>query len=159
MSETDMAVEDSVKKTSGVNTAIRAVVAGLVSIILALFIIFWEAGFIPYAASGVPHWIGPFVSLPLLAFGLSMGANCLIQQLSCSKVQWMVQLQRSAFAPLPLYGLWLFLYLFPFMKWPIEGLVQGSGKLMQTGLSSGFYVFWISMYSQGLLNGLAQMCL
>jgi hypothetical protein len=71
----------------------------------------------------------------------------------------MIQLQRSAFAPLPLYGLWLFLYFFPFMRWPIEGLVQASGKLLQSGLSSAFYVFWVSMYSQGLLNGLAQMCL
>lgn len=142
-------------KSSGVNSGIRIAIALLVSIILALFILFWEMN---HGIPGVPHWIGPMVILPLLAVVLSFGSNCLIQQLSCSQIQWLVQLQRVAVVPAPFYATWLLLYLIPAMRWPIEGLAQSVSPSIRTGFSSAFYTFWIGMYSQGLLNSLAQLC-
>ena len=148
-----MATDDN--KKSGVNTGIRVGISLLVSIILALFIFFWEMN---HGISGVPHWVGPMIILPLLAVVLSFGSNCLIQQLSCSQIQWLVQLQRVAVVPVPFYALWIILYLVPAIRWPIEGLAQTVPTSTRTGLSSAFYTFWIGMYSQGLLNSLAQLC-
>lgn len=142
-------------KSSGVNSGIRIAIALLVSIILALFIFFWEMN---HGIPGAPQWLGPMVILPLLAVVLSFGSNCLIQQLSCSQIQWLVQLQRVAVVPVPFYGMWILLYLIPAIRWPIEGLVQTVNPATRTGLSSAFYTFWIGMYSQGLLNSLAQLC-
>jgi len=142
-------------KSSGVNGGIRIAIALLVSIILALFILFWEMN---HGIPGAPQWLGPMVILPLLAVVLSFGSNCLIQQLSCSKIQWLIQLQRVAVVPAPFYAMWLLLYLIPGLRWPIEGLVQAAPTATRNGFSSAFYTFWIGMYSQGLLNSLAQLC-
>ena len=87
-------------KTSGVNGGIRIVLALLVGIALGIFMLSWDANFIPHEA--IPDWIGPYVSMPLIAIVLGYGSNCLIQQLSCGQVQWWVQLQRVAIAPIPI---------------------------------------------------------
>jgi len=144
--------------TSGVSSGIRVTVAILVSIILGLFIFLWDSKVIHYASIGLPQWSGTMVILPLLAVALSFGSNCLMQQLSCSQVQWLVQLKRSAYTPIAFYAMWLILYLFPIIRWPVEGLAQTIDPTLRGGLSSGFYTFWVSMYSQGLLNSMAQIC-
>jgi hypothetical protein len=146
------------KKKSGVSGGTRIIIALLVSISLGLFILFWDSKNINYISMGIPYWAGTLIILPLMAVVLSYGGNCLIQQLSCSQVQWLVQLQRVAIVPIPFYCMWLVLYILPIMRWPIEGLIQNVEPSMRLGLSSAFYTFWISLYSQGLLNGLAQIC-
>ena len=146
------------KPNTGLTTGVRAVLAIVVSVSLGLFIFSWDSNIIPYQALRLGHWIGTLAILPILAICLSMLTNCLIQQLSCSKVQWFIQLQRSSFIAIPVYGMWFLLYLLPILRWPIEGLAQGSSQSFRTGLSSGFYVFWTAMYSQGILGSLAQIC-
>lgn len=143
-------------KTSGVNGGIRIVLALLVGIALGIFMLTWDANFIPHQA--VPDWTGPYIAVPLMAVILGYGSNCLIQHLSCGQIQWWLQLQRVAIAPIPIILLWLFLYIAPVMRWPIEGLVQSGTPALRKGLSSGFYAFWIGLYIQTMFNGVAQLC-
>lgn len=143
-------------KTSGVNGGIRIVLALLVGIALGIFMLAWDAKFIGHEA--IPEWIGPYISMPLIAIVLGYGSNCLIQQLSCGQVQWWVQLQRVAIAPIPIILMWFLLGIAPGMRWPIEGLVQSGSPALRKGLSSGFYAFWIGLYFQNMLNGAAQLC-
>jgi hypothetical protein len=140
---------------SGVSSGIRITLALLVAIILGIFMLCWDAYFIPHDA--IPNWVGPFIFMPLMATVLGFGSDCLVQQLSCGKVQWLIQLQRVAIIPVPFLIMWAFLYMIPGLRWPIEGLVQPH-LLIRKGLSSGFYAFWIGLYCQSLLNGVSQMC-
>jgi hypothetical protein len=143
-------------KTSGVNGGIRIVLALLVGIALGIFMLAWDAKFIGHEA--IPDWAGPFVSMPLIAMVLGYGSNCLIQQLSCGKIQWLVQLNRIAIAPIPIILMWLVLGIAPAMRWPIEGLIQSGSPFLRKGLSSGFYAFWMGLYFQNMMNGAAQIC-
>lgn len=143
-------------KVSGVNGGIRIVLALLVAIVLGIFMLSWDAKFIGHES--IPDWVGPYVSMPLIAIVLGFGSNCLIQQLSCGQVQWLVQVNRVAIAPIPIILMWLFLYIAPSMRWPIEGLIQSGSPHLRKGLSSGFYAFWMGLYLQNMLNGVAQIC-
>ena len=144
------------KPSSGLNGTIRLCISILIALMLGVFIMLWDGGFIPLY--NIPPWMGPYIILPLLATILSYIANCMIQLLSCSQVQWLTQLQRVAFTPLPYFlTLWL-LYMFPSMRWPIEGLAQQTSVNVRKGLSSGFYIFWTALYTQSMMNGMAQIC-
>lgn len=156
MPETSKITSDTPKKTSGVNGGIRIVIALLVGITLGIFMLCWDAKFIGHEA--IPDWLGPYIFMPLIAMILGYGSNCLIQQLSCGQVQWLVQLNRVSVAPIPIILLWLFLYIAPGMRWPIEGLVQSGSPFLRKGLSSGFYAFWMGLYFQNIMNGAAQLC-
>ena len=144
-------------KSSSINTSIRCSIAILFSLILGSFIFLWDGGIIPLSPS-LPSWTGFIVFLPVIAYIGSFGTNALIQYLSCTNIQWSIQAQRSVYVVLPIWILWIILYFLPGLRWPIEGLIQNSSIPMRHGLSSAFYVFWIGMYSSGLLNGLAQIC-
>ena len=141
---------------SGITTSIRVTLSLLVAICLGIFILLWDCKFIN--GNGMPDWLGPYIFLPLLAIVLGYGTNCLIQYLSCKKVQWLVQLQRVALIPLPQFLMWGLLYMFPGMRWPIEGLIQDFTPEMKKGISSGFYTFWMGLYTQSIMNGIAQIC-
>ena len=141
---------------SGVSGGIRITVSIIVAIVLGIFILTWDAKFIPH--EGFPDWLGPIIFIPLIATVLAFGSTCMIQQLSCGKVQWLVQLQRVAIVPVPFILMTGFLALIPNMRWPIEGLIQSGSPSLRRGLSSAFYTFWMGMYCQGLLNGVAQLC-
>lgn len=149
-------VEKAAPPNKGLSSSIRICISVLVAVALGVFMLLWDGGFI--AAHGISPWIGPLIVLPLIAVVLSFGANCLIQQLSCNQVQWLIQLERVAVVPIPFLLMWLLLHWFPIMRWPIEGLAQHTSHTMRRGLSSGFYAFWIALYTQGVLNGLAQFC-
>jgi len=140
---------------SGVSTSVRISISVLVAITLGLFIFFWDSSIIQHT---VPHWVGALIILPILAIFLSFSSTSLIQQLSCSQVQWLVQLKRSLLSPLPFYLMWIILYLVPSMRWPIEGLVQKVEPRIRTGLSSAFYTFWTTLYTQALMISIAQVC-
>ena len=144
------------KLKSSSSGTIRVCVSILVALMLGVFILLWDGGFIPL--QNIPAWTGHYIFLPFLAFLLSFGANCLIQRLSCSQVQVFIQFQRSLLAPLPYILTWGLLYIFPGMRWPVEGLFQNASITVRHGLSSGFYVFWTALYTQAILNGLAQIC-
>jgi hypothetical protein len=143
------------KNGSSVSTGARVGVALMVALFLGLFVLFieWQ-----YLGVKMYYSIGILGILPVLAVALSFGGNCLIQELSCSKVSWFSQFTRSLYILIPLYLSRLVLDIIPILRWPVEGLVQTSEPSFRRGLSSGFYTFWVALYSQGLMNGLAQMC-
>jgi hypothetical protein len=143
-------------KKSGVSGGIRVVLALLVGIALGIFMLAWDAKFIGHEA--IPDWTGPFIAMPLIAMILGYGSICLIQQLSCGKIQWLVQLNRIAIGPIPIILMWFILSIAPGLRWPIEGLVQSGSPALRRGLSSGFYAFWMGLYLQNMLNGAAQLC-
>ena len=149
-------IEQIVPPTTGLSTGIRVSISILISIVLGLFILLWDGGYIP--TSGIPVWVGNFIFLPIIAVVLAFGGDCLIQFLSCGSVQWLIQLQRVAVVPIPFLFMSLVLYMFPIMRWPIEGLVQHTTSSVRYGLSSGFYTFWVGLYTQSFLIGLAQLC-
>jgi len=141
---------------SGVTSTIRVSLSLCIAIILGIFIFIWDGKIID--GYGLPDWLGPFIFLPLLSVFLGYGINCLIQYLSCNKVEWLVQLGRVAIIPLPQWIFWGLLHMIPSIRWPIEGLIQEVSPELQKGFSSGFYAFWIGLYIQSILIGLAQIC-
>lgn len=152
----DTSKEAASTQKSGVGFGIRIVISLVIAFAMAAFILLWDGGYIP--SGQIPTWVGPYVFLPLLGMILGFGGSTLIQSLSCGKVQWSSQLKRIAVVPVPFVIMWGFFQFVPGMRWPIEGLVQGSTPQMQKGLSSGFYTFWLSMYIQSIMNGLSQLC-
>ena len=149
-----MATPAATEKT-GVSNGVRVSVAIVVAIILGIFILLWDGNFIKV---GIPHFIGPYVILPLMAVVLIFGGDCLIQYLSCGKIQWYIQAQRAAIVPIPFWVMSIALYFLPILRWPIEGLAQRSTPSTRNGLSSGFYYFWTGLYTQSLLISLSQFC-
>lgn len=149
------AASNSTQK-SGLGFGIRISIAIFISIAMAIFMLLWDGGYI--TISSLPTWIGPFVFSPLLAMLLGFGGNSLIEQMSCGQIQWSNQLQRIAIVPVPFILMWVLIYFVPGMRWPIEGLIQSQPPLMRTGISSGFYTFWMTMYVQSIMTGLSQMC-
>jgi len=156
MADTSKVTSTTPPKTSGVNSGIRIVLALLVGIALGIFMLAWDANFISHEA--IPDWTGSCIAMPLIAVILGYISNCLIQQLSCGQVQWLVQLNRVAITPFPIILMWFILYIAPGMRWPIEGLIQSGSPALRKGLSSGFYAFWIGLYMQNMMNGVAQLC-
>ncbi len=156
MADASKVTSNTPPKTSGVNGGIRIVLALLVGLALGIFMLSWDAKFIGHEA--IPDWIGPFIVMPLIAMILGYGSNCLIQQLSCGKIQWLVQLNRVVIGPIPIIIMWCILSIAPGLRWPIEGLVQSGSPALRKGLSSGFYAFWAGLYLQNMLNGTAQLC-
>ena len=142
--------------TSMVTSGIRISLSFLVAIILGIFILVWDGKVI--TGYNLPDWLGPFIFFPLLSVILGYGINCLIQYLSCKTVQWLVQLQRVAIIPLPQVSIWGLLYVFPILRWPIEGLIQDFSEDIKKGISSGFYGFWIGLYTQSIMTSFAQLC-
>jgi len=149
-----MATPAATEKT-GVSNGVRVSVAIVVAIILGIFTLLWDGNFIKV---GIPHFIGPYVILPLMAVVLIFGGDCLIQYLSCGKIQWYIQAQRAAIVPIPFWVMSIALYFLPILRWPIEGLAQRSTPSTRNGLSSGFYYFWTGLYTQSLLISLSQFC-
>jgi hypothetical protein len=141
---------------SGVGSGIRISIAIFISIAMGIFMLLWDGGYI--GGLGIPQWVGSFIFSPFLAVLLGLGGNSAIQQLSCGKVQWLIQLQRIAIVPVPFILLWILIYFVPGMRWPIEGLIQDQTPQMKKGISSGFYTFWMSMYVQSIMTGLSQIC-
>lgn len=148
--------EDTPAKTSGVNSGIRIVLSLLVGIVLGIFMLSWDAGFINHEA--FPDWLGPYICMPLIAVVVGYGSNCLIQHLSCGQIQWWIQFNRVLITPLPIIIMWFILGIAPGLRWPIEGLIQSGSPGIRKGLSSGFYAFWVGIYCQHMLNGIAQIC-
>ena len=142
----------AVKK--GVSSGIRVSIGLFVSIALAIFMLLWDAQII---GLGSPV-LGPLVFLPLLAITLGFIAEALIQQFSCGKVQWSSLWKKSITYPVPFWCLYVFLYVFPIMRWPIEGMAQSTTPAIRRGLSSAFYTFWIALYTQSIHISLAQLC-
>ena len=144
------------KKSSSIGSEVRITIALLVTLASTIFIFLWDSKSISITLA--PYWIGPYVITPLLAVAFGFAGNCLIQQLSCGEIQWLNQLRRIAVVPVPFIVLWILLYFFPGMRWPIEGLIQSQSTDIRKGVSSAFYVFWTNMYIQSVLSGLSQLC-
>lgn len=141
---------------SSVTSGIRITLAIIVAVALGVFMLIWDGKFV--SGYNLPDWLGPYIIFPLIAVVLGYVNSCLIQYLSCKKVQWLVQLQRVAIIPVAPILMWGLLSIVPALRWPIEGLAQEYTAEYRRGLSSGFYGFWMGLYSQSILNGMAQIC-
>ena len=141
---------------SKITSGIRIIFSLFIATALAIFIFLWDSKYIN--GFNLPDWLGPFVFFPLLSVVLGYGINCLIQFLSCNEVQWLVQLERVAIIPLPPIAIWGLLSYFTSLRWPIEGLIQSWASQEKKAISSTFYGFWIGLYTQSIMSGLAQLC-
>jgi hypothetical protein len=128
----------------------------LFALTIGLFALLWNAEFFPYSHGH--SMIGNLIVVPLMAVVLSFGSNCLVQQLSCGKVQVIKQASRLWMAPILFYVMEILLYFFPGLLWPIEGMYQNLTPTLQKGFSRGFYAFWMALYTQAFMNGMAQIC-
>ena len=143
-------------ESGSMSPAIRMTISIVFALIIGLFSLFWNGGFFPNTQTIV--WVGNLVIVPLIAVAISFGSNCLIQQLSCGQVQLATQASRLWMAPILFYVMELILFFFPGLLWPIEGLFQNVSPNLQRGFSKGFYAFWMALYTQAFMNGLAQAC-
>ena len=145
-----------VAEKTGVGSGIRISIAIAVALATGCFMLLWDGGYIPHGV--VASWVGPFVFTPLIAVVLGFGGSCGIQQLSCGTIQWFNNFIRVLFVPIAFITWWTILHFITSLRWPIEGLFQNSTPEIQRGLSSGFYAFWLGLYSQSILNGVSQLC-
>jgi len=143
-------------KPSGVSSGVRISTALLVGLILGLFILLWDSKILPHGI--IPDWIGGYIFIPMISLVLGYGTCCLVQQLSCGEVQWLIQLQRVSVLPLPFIVVKGILYMIPAIRWPIEGMIQSVSPELRTGFSSAFYTFWTGLYCQSMLNSVSQLC-
>ena len=143
--------------TSGVSSGIRISIAMFVALALAIFMLLWDSQIISNMAASYPV-LGPVVIMPLLAILLGFIADCIIEKFSCGTVTWYDQWKKALSFPIPFWCLYIFLYMFPSMRWPIEGLAQGASPSIRHGLSSAFYTFWVGLYTQSIHISLAQLC-
>ena len=141
---------------SSMSPGIRITISIVFALSIGLFSILWNAGFFPNTHTIL--WVGNLVIVPLIAVVMSFASNCLIQQLSCGQIQLATQASRLWMAPILFYIIELLLFFFPGLLWPIEGIFQNVSPSLQKGFSRGFYAFWMALYTQGFMNGLAQMC-
>ena len=141
---------------STLTSSIRLTFALLVAVALSVFIYLWDSKIIPH--NTLPDWLGTIVFFPLISVGLGYLVNCLIQYLSCKQVQWIDQLKNISMIPIPQILIWALLNAFTSLRWPIEGLVQEWPLEQRKGLSSGFYGFWMALYTQSIMIGIAQLC-
>jgi len=146
--------EPMIKST--VTGSIRMSLSLLVAVALTIFIYLWDSKIIHIDT--LPDWVGTIVFFPLISVFLGYLINCLIQYLSCKQVQWIDQLKNVAMIPIPQILIWAILNAFTNLRWPIEGLVQEWPAEQRVGISSGFYGFWIALYTQSIMNGIAQLC-
>ena len=153
----DATVTPPTSPPSGVSPAIRIVISILVGLFIGLIALVWNGRIIPNPGH-IPMWVGNLVFIPAIAVVVSFGSNCLIQYLSCKQVTLGTQAGRLYMVPFLFYVMALLLYIFPSLTWPIEGLVQQVSPDMRHGLSAGFYTFFMALYTQAFMNGLAQIC-
>jgi len=142
---------------SGVTPMLRIVISLLFAMFIGIIALVWNARIIPNPGH-IPMWVGNLVFIPVIAVLVSFGTNCMIQFLSCKVVTIGTQAGRLYYVPILFYLMAFLLYLFPGLLWPIEGLVQHISGDMRRGLSVGFYTFWMALYTQAFMNGLAQIC-
>jgi hypothetical protein len=143
-------------KKSGISGSIRNTTSLAIGIILGLTILFWDGNY--YNIFNLPMFLGEFVLFPLLSVILVFLASAYIQYFSCNKVEWGTILKYMIPIPVIQILFWTLLYLFPILRWPIEGLIQEQSEDIRRGVSSGFYGFWMGLYTQSLMNAIAQSC-
>jgi len=142
--------------SGSLSPGIRITISIVFALVIGLFALLWNAGFFPN--TGTMIWVGNLVIIPLIAVVASFGSNCLVQQLSCGQIQVGTQASRLWMAPIAFLVMELLIFFFPTLLWPIEGLFQNISQSLQKGFSRGFYAFWMALYTQAFMNGLAQIC-
>ena len=148
--------EDSPVIKSRVTGGIRIALSFLVAIALAVFIFVWDGKYIN--GFNLPEWLGYFIFFPLISVVLGIGVNSLIQNLSCNRIDWSMQIKTIAAVPFVQIFVWGIIYIISSLRWPIEGLVQDLPPDDKRALSSAFYGFWIGLYTQCVMNGISQIC-
>jgi len=141
---------------SKVTTGMRMALSFFVAISLAVFIFVWDGNYI--TGFNLPNWLGYFVFFPLISVVLGIGVNSLIQQLSCNRIDWSMQYKIIGIVPVGQIFSWGVISILSSLRWPIEGLVQDFSPDDKKALSSGFFGFWIALYTQSIMNGLSQVC-
>jgi hypothetical protein len=141
---------------NSMSPGIRITISIIFALVIGIFSLFWNAGLFPNTQGFL--WVGNLIIVPLIAVVMSFGSNCLIQQLSCGQIQFATQASRLWMTPILFYVMELVLFVFPALLWPIEGIFQNVPPNLQKGFSKGFYTFWMALYTQAFMNGLAQAC-
>jgi hypothetical protein len=141
---------------SKVTSGMRIALSFFVAITLGVFIFLWDGNYI--SGFNLPGWLGYFVFFPLISVILGLCINSLIQNLSCNRIDWPMQYKIISMIPLWQILAWAIIYMLSSLRWPIEGLVQDFSPDDKKALSSGFYGFWIALYTQSIMNGLSQVC-
>ena len=148
--------EESPVIKSRVTGGIRIALSFLVAVTLAVFIFVWDGKYIN--GFNLPEWLGYFIFFPLISVVLGIGVNSLIQQLSCNRIDWSMQYKIIGIVPVGQIFSWGVISILSSLRWPIEGLVQDFSPDDKKALSSGFYGFWIALYTQSIMNGISQIC-
>ena len=115
-------------KSPGLSTPLRITISLLVALVIGILALLWNSSLIGNPLH-LSLWVGNIIIIPLIATGLSYGASCGIQYLSCGHIQLITQAQRVAFVPLGFFLTATMLYFIPSLRWPIEGLFQGQTYL------------------------------
>ncbi len=99
-------------------------------------------------------WIG----LPLLAYGITLGVNSLIQYTSCQSVNMKQVAVSALFVPgAVLVG--LVLTLLGIVRSPIEKAVPLVYRLQYGGvIALAYYCLWAAMFGEAVAGGFAQSC-
>jgi hypothetical protein len=141
---------------SKVTGGTRIALSFFVAISLAVFIFVWDGKYIN--GFNLPEWLGYFIFFPLISVILGISVNSLIQQLSCNRIDWSMQYKTISIVPVGQIIAWGIIYIISSLRWPIEGLVQEFSPNEKRALSSGFYGFWIALYTQSIMIGVSQVC-
>lgn len=96
--------------------------------------------------------------LPMLAYGITLAINSLIQYLSCGSVNAQKIALGGLFVPgAVLVG--LVLTLAGFVRSPIEKAVPLAYRLQYGGvIALAYYCFWAAMFGEAFAGGFAQAC-
>jgi hypothetical protein len=145
------------KKPTGLKPEIRIVISVCFAVVIGVIALCWNGGIIPRPYN-MSLWIGNLVFIPGIAVVFSLILNCIIQYLSCNQVTIESQISSLYMVPILFYLMAILLYVFPSLKWPIEGLAQSASPETRNGLSAGFYAMFMALYTQAYMNGISQKC-
>ena len=133
--------------TLGVSLAVGLAMFGLVTILSWLSSIYgWNANLLKW-----------FV-LPVLAYGITLAINSLLQVMSCGTVN----IQKIALGGLVVPGAilaGLVLTLAGIVRSPIQNAVPLAYRLQYGGVVAlAYYMFWAGMFGEAFAGGFAQAC-
>jgi hypothetical protein len=99
-------------------------------------------------------WVG----LPMIAFGIALGMNAILQYTSCQSIQ-LFQLLKASSTVLIAVLIALMVTMAGIVRAPIESAVPLAYKLKYAGtFAIAFYMFWAGMFGEALASGFAQVC-
>ena len=95
-----------------------------------------------------------WVLLPTVGYGITLGFNAFIQNVTCGSVNIKQIAMGSLTVPIAiLFG--LLLCLSPFIRSPVEAAFRGTNAMLY---AIAFYMFWAGMFGMSVASGFSQSC-